>query len=91
MHPELETIMGEDNICKAFGTALQEVWSLIRKDLIDKLIESMPDQVKACKKASDWHTKYQILIIFITTSIYFRTLIKYHIFEILKLFIRGLF
>ncbi len=52
MYPELETITGEDNIHEVLGTALQEAWSLIGKDLIDKLIESMPDQVKACKNAS---------------------------------------
>jgi transposase len=58
MHPELETITGEDNIREAIGTALQEAWSLIGKDLMDSLIESMPDRVKACKKAGGWHTKY---------------------------------
>jgi hypothetical protein len=58
LHPELETITGEDDIHKALGTTLQEAWSLIGKDLIDKLIESMPDRVKAYKKADGWHTKY---------------------------------
>jgi hypothetical protein len=58
MYPELETIIGEDNIHEALGTALQEAWTLIRKDLMDKLIESMPNRVKACKKADGWHTRY---------------------------------
>jgi hypothetical protein len=58
MHPELETISGEDNIREALGRALQEAWSLIRKELMDKLIESMLDRVKACRKARGWHTRY---------------------------------
>jgi hypothetical protein len=58
MHPELESITGEDNIREALGTALQEAWTLIGKDLMDKLIESMPDRVKACRKADGWHTRY---------------------------------
>jgi hypothetical protein len=58
MHPELEFVTGEDNIREALGRALQEAWTLIGKDLIDKLITSMPDRVKACVKASGWHTKY---------------------------------
>jgi transposase len=58
MHPELEFITGEDNIQEALGCALQEAWTLIGKDLMDKLINSMLDWVKACKKASGWHTKY---------------------------------
>jgi transposase len=58
MHPELETISGEDNIREALGRALQEAWSLIGKELMDKLIESMPDRVKACRKARGWHTRY---------------------------------
>ncbi len=43
MHLELETITDEDNIHEALGTVLQEAWSLIEKDLMDKLIESMLD------------------------------------------------
>jgi hypothetical protein len=58
MHPELETISGEDDIREALGRALQEAWTLIGKDLMDRLIESMPDRVKACKKADGWHTRY---------------------------------
>jgi transposase len=58
MHPELETITGEDNIREALGRALQEAWTLIGKDLMDKLIESMPERVKACRKADGWHTRY---------------------------------
>jgi transposase len=58
MHPKLETITGEDNIREAIGTALQEAWSLIGKDLMDRLIDSMPERVKACKKAGGWHTRY---------------------------------
>jgi hypothetical protein len=52
MHPELEFVTGEDNIQEALGFALQEAWTLIGKDLMDKLIESMLDRVKACKDAS---------------------------------------
>jgi len=58
IHPELEFVTGEDNIREALGCALQEAWTLIRKDLMDGLIKSMLDRVKACKKASGWHTKY---------------------------------
>jgi hypothetical protein len=52
MHPELEFITGEDNIQEALGCALQEAWTLIGKDLMDKLINSMLDRVKACADAS---------------------------------------
>jgi hypothetical protein len=41
MHPKLETISSEDDICEALRTALQEAWTLIGKDLMDRLIESM--------------------------------------------------
>jgi transposase len=58
MHPELETITGEDDIREALGIALQEAWTLIGKELMDRLIESMPVRVKACKKAGGWHTRY---------------------------------
>src|SRR6202034_3726032 len=58
MHPELEHITGEDDIREALGTALQEAWTLIGKELMDSLIESMPDRVKACRKADGWHTRY---------------------------------
>jgi hypothetical protein len=51
MHPELEFVTGEDNIREALGCALQEAWTLIGKGLMDKLIESMLDRVKACKDA----------------------------------------
>jgi len=58
MHPELETISGEDDIREALRTALQEAWTLIGKDLMDNLIKSMPERVKACKRADGWHTRY---------------------------------
>ncbi len=58
MHPELEHITGEDNIQEVLGTVLQEAWTLIEKELMDSLIKSMLDHVKACKKANSWHTKY---------------------------------
>jgi hypothetical protein len=58
MHPKLEFVTGEDNIQEALGCALQEAWTLIGKDLMNTLIESMPSRVKACKDASGWHTKY---------------------------------
>ena len=44
MHPKLGLVTGEDNIWKALGCALQEAWILIGKDLMDILIESMPDR-----------------------------------------------
>ena len=58
LHPELEDIRGEENICQALGTALQEAWSLIPKEYFDRLIESMEARVKAVIKAKGWHTKY---------------------------------
>ena len=49
MHPELEFVTGEDNIQEALGCALQEAWTLIGKDLMNTLIESMPSRVKVLR------------------------------------------
>ena len=58
LHPELTEVRGEDSIREAVGTALQEAWSLLLKELFDRLMESMEDRVKACIKAKGCHTKY---------------------------------
>ena len=62
LHLKLKDIQGEENICKALGTALQEAWSLIPKEFFNRLIESIEARVKAVIEAKGWHTKYQIII-----------------------------
>ena len=58
IHPELQHISGKENICEALETALREAWTMIGKDLLDNLIESMERRIAACIDTKGWHTKY---------------------------------
>jgi hypothetical protein len=43
-----------------FCIALRECWRRIPASLIQRLIESMPGRLDACRRAHGWQTKYDL-------------------------------
>ena len=58
-HPELLKLIGisQENKNKLLA-ALQEAWEALPEDFFTRLIESMPQRVRAMRKAKGWYTKY---------------------------------
>ena len=58
-YSELETLISSDQMIKKHMIEiLQEVWTHLNDEFLEKLIKSIKKQMKTVIKTDDWHTKY---------------------------------
>jgi transposase len=58
LYPELATIGTSEEDWEKFCRALKEAWKQIPCSYIRKLIESMPERLRAVRRARGYQTKY---------------------------------
>lgn len=57
-HPELSEMDTKPENYQALCRAIQQAWDELDQSLINQLISSMPNRIKALGSAKGWHTKY---------------------------------
>ena len=58
-YPDTTSLTGStDTVKSILRQRLQEIWWDIGADLLNRLIESMPERVKAVKRARGWYTEF---------------------------------
>lgn len=57
-HPEIHLLKKNKEDIQQLKAWIKEAWLAVPQELIDRLIQSMPNRLAALRKAKGWYTKY---------------------------------